>query len=69
MRAALAGLFVLGFVPIVRAQPRQTGLGWSGLPAVNYGPGDPLVAHTVGEHVPLGQIAECETKLLAWLGG
>jgi hypothetical protein len=27
------------------------------------------VAHTVGEHVPLGQIAGCEAKLLAWLGG
>ncbi|HEY6279180.1 MAG TPA: succinyl-diaminopimelate desuccinylase, partial [Streptosporangiaceae bacterium] len=38
-----------------------------GLPAVNYGPGDPNVAHSVGEHVPLAQIAECEAKLLAWL--
>ncbi|HUY44461.1 MAG TPA: succinyl-diaminopimelate desuccinylase, partial [Streptosporangiaceae bacterium] len=38
-----------------------------GLPAVNYGPGDPEVAHTVGEHVPLAQIAECESKLLTWL--
>ena len=38
-----------------------------GLPAVNYGPGDPEVAHSVREHVPLAQIAECEAKLLAWL--
>ena len=38
-----------------------------GLPAVNYGPGDPEVAHTADEHVPLGQIADCEQKLLAWL--
>jgi succinyl-diaminopimelate desuccinylase len=37
------------------------------LPAVNYGPGDPEVAHSVGEHAPLTQIAECEAKLLAWL--
>jgi succinyl-diaminopimelate desuccinylase len=50
-------------------------MGWTdvarfailGLPAVNYGPGDPEVAHSVGEHVPLAQIAECEAKLLAWL--
>jgi succinyl-diaminopimelate desuccinylase len=40
-----------------------------GMPAVNYGPGDPNVAHSVGEHVPLAQIAECEAKLLAWLAG
>jgi len=25
------------------------------------------VAHSVGEHVPLAQIAECEAKLAAWL--
>ena len=31
------------------------------------GPGDPEVAHSAGEHVPLAQIAECEAKLLAWL--
>jgi succinyl-diaminopimelate desuccinylase len=50
-------------------------MGWTdvarfallGLPAVNYGPGDPEVAHSVSEHVPLAQIAECEAKLLAWL--
>jgi succinyl-diaminopimelate desuccinylase len=50
-------------------------MGWTdvarfailGVPAVNYGPGDPEVAHSVGEHVPLAQIAECEAKLLAWL--
>jgi succinyl-diaminopimelate desuccinylase len=40
-----------------------------GMPALNYGPGDPNVAHSVGEHVPLAQIAECEAKLLAWLAG
>jgi succinyl-diaminopimelate desuccinylase len=52
-------------------------LGWTdvarfaelGLAAVNYGPGDPSLAHSAGEHVPLAQIAECEAKLRAWLSG
>jgi succinyl-diaminopimelate desuccinylase len=52
-------------------------LGWTdvarfallGMPAVNYGPGDPQLAHTPGEHVDVAQIAECEAKMLSWLGG
>jgi succinyl-diaminopimelate desuccinylase len=66
--AAAALLTAVGGTP--RAK-----MGWTdvarfailGLPAVNYGPGDPEVAHSVGEHVPLAQIAECEAKLSAWL--
>jgi succinyl-diaminopimelate desuccinylase len=58
----------------VGAAPRAK-LGWTdvarfaqlGLPAVNYGPGDPNLAHSVGEHVPVAQIAECEAKLRGWL--
>ena len=40
-----------------------------GVPAVNYGPGDPLLAHRQDEHVPVAQIEECERVLRAWLGG
>jgi succinyl-diaminopimelate desuccinylase len=40
-----------------------------GIPAVNYGPGDPTLAHKQEEHVPLEQIRRCEQTLRAWLGG
>jgi len=38
-----------------------------GMPAVNYGPGDPLKAHADDERVPLHQITSCEQGLRAWL--
>lgn len=38
-----------------------------GVPAVNYGPGDPSLAHTKEEHVPVEQIERCERQLRAWL--
>lgn len=52
-------------------------LGWTdvarfselGIPAVNYGPGDPAVAHTAGEYVETARIRHCEQRLRAWLGG
>jgi len=38
-----------------------------GVPAVNYGPGDPLLAHKQEEFVPLEQIRRCEQQLREWL--
>jgi succinyl-diaminopimelate desuccinylase len=38
-----------------------------GIPAVNYGPGDPLLAHADDERVPIEQIERCERGLRAWL--
>jgi succinyl-diaminopimelate desuccinylase len=38
-----------------------------GIPAVNYGPGDPLKAHADDEAVPVEQILACERGLRAWL--
>lgn len=45
---------------------RFTGLG---VPAVNYGPGDPLLAHKQEEFVPVAEILHCETRLRGWLSG
>ena len=38
-----------------------------GIPAVNYGPGDPLLAHKDDEHCPASQIVACEQALRTWL--
>jgi succinyl-diaminopimelate desuccinylase len=50
-------------------------LGWTdvarfaelGIPAVNYGPGDPTLAHTKGEYVEIPRIFACEERMRTWL--
>ncbi|MBF4766509.1 succinyl-diaminopimelate desuccinylase [Nocardioides agariphilus] len=39
-----------------------------GVPAVNFGPGDPMLAHKQEEFVPLEQVYRCEAVLRTWLG-
>jgi len=38
-----------------------------GIPAVNYGPGNPELAHKDDEHCPAAQIFDCEAGLRRWL--
>lgn len=73
-RPGLTAPLAVGFLAAVGgvAKPKY---GWTdvarfsalGVPAVNYGPGDPLKAHADDERVELAQITECERGLRAWL--
>jgi succinyl-diaminopimelate desuccinylase len=38
-----------------------------GVPAVNFGPGDPMFAHKQDEHVPVAQVESVADQLRRWL--
>ena len=38
-----------------------------GIPAVNFGPGDPTFAHKADEHVPVAHLTSVEEAMTAWL--
>ncbi|GAA5077212.1 succinyl-diaminopimelate desuccinylase [Thermocatellispora tengchongensis] len=62
------------FTAAVGGTPRAK-LGWTdvalfstlGIPAVNFGPGDPNLAHQKDEYVSLEKIFACERAMLDWL--
>ena len=73
-RPGLTAPAAASFAAAVGGTPRAK-LGWTdvarfaelGIPAVNYGPGIPEIAHTPGEYVAAQAIADAETRLRAWL--
>ncbi|MDX6213871.1 MAG: succinyl-diaminopimelate desuccinylase [Frankiales bacterium] len=73
-RPGLDRLLVKDFVAAVGREPRAK-FGWTdaarfsslGVPALNWGPGDPNVAHSRGEYVDLPQLDECAAVLRTWL--
>jgi succinyl-diaminopimelate desuccinylase len=76
---ALPGLAEPAAAAFVAAvgRPARAKLGWTdvarfaafGIPAVNYGPGDPQLAHTREEHVLVDRLQPAEDALIAYLSG
>ena len=62
------------FLAAIGAAPAAK-LGWTdvarfaslGIPALNYGPGDPMLAHAPDEHVEIGKIRDGAATLHRWL--
>jgi succinyl-diaminopimelate desuccinylase len=74
---ALPGLDLPAAKAFIEAVGREVNpkFGWTdvarftslGIPAVNFGPGDPMLAHKQEEHVPVEHIEHCEQQLKDWL--
>jgi len=66
--------FVAAVLVVTGGQPAPK-YGWTdvarfselGVPAVNFGPGDPLLAHKDDERCPVGQLSACYDALHNWL--
>jgi succinyl-diaminopimelate desuccinylase len=75
-RPGLDHPFATAFLKAVGGEARPK-YGWTdvarfsalGIPAVNYGPGDALLAHKADERVRIAQIPEMEQRLRDWLTG
>ncbi|WP_460714174.1 succinyl-diaminopimelate desuccinylase [Nocardioides dilutus] len=74
---AMPGLDLPAAKAFVEAVGREVNpkFGWTdvarftalGIPAVNFGPGDPMLAHKQEEFVPVEHLVRCERQLKAWL--
>jgi succinyl-diaminopimelate desuccinylase len=75
-RPGLDNPLVQAFVAAVGAEAKPK-YGWTdvarfsaiGVPAVNFGPGDPMLAHADDERIPVAEIDRYERRLRAWLTG
>jgi succinyl-diaminopimelate desuccinylase len=73
-RPGLTAPIAQDFLAAVGGEPKPK-YGWTdvarfsalGIPAVNYGPGDALLAHADDERVAVAEITACERGLRAWL--
>jgi len=76
--AAAPGLShpVIAALVAATGAPARAKVGWTdvatfsaaGIPAVNFGPGDPLLAHTPDEHVSRGELEHARDVLAAVVG-